>query len=108
MSDLVQLLFWIVWGAGTPLVYGLLLRKRRRHYQRHHDRRALRDAMEALGLFLVSIAASLGITVALLGPSGGIGRILFAISCGAFFAVGVYALAESQPDDTVNARATRQ
>ena len=95
--DVIQLGFWVVWGVGTPLVYGLLMRKRGMIYRIHRDRRALRPAIEAIGLFIVSLAAAVGVTVALFAPGTGLARIFSAVACGAFFAVGVYALMET-PD----------
>ena len=95
-----RLVFWVVWGVGTVLVYGALFFRRYRIFRKHQEPRARRDLMEAFGLFLVALAAFLGISAALFGPPGqGWGRLMFAISSGAFFIVGVYAVMEREPSD---------
>lgn len=95
----LRLAYWLVWGIGTVVVYALLLRRARRHYVKHRDPRAFRDLSRAFGYFLVSLAAGLGITVALFARGTGVGSLLFAISSGAFTVVGLYALLDREPDN---------
>jgi hypothetical protein len=96
----LRVAFWVVWGVGTVLVYGALFARRYRIFRKHQEPRARRDLMEAFGLFLVSVAAALGITAALFGPTGqGWGRLMFAVSSGVFFVVGLYSVMEREPID---------
>lgn len=103
MTDVISIGFWGVWGVGLPIVYGMLMWKRAHNYRVHRDRRAFRPAMEAIGWFIVSLAAAIGVTVALFGPGTGLGRIFFAVASAAFLVVGIYALLE-QPDGAARHR----
>lgn len=106
----LRVVFWIVWGVGTVVVYGLLLRRRRKHYLRHRDRRAFRDQTASLGYFLIAVLAFLGITFALFGEIGGrtLGGLLFAVASGGYFIVGLYSLLEREPESGVRGPARRQ
>lgn len=94
-----RLVFWLVWAVGTALVWGINFARQRRKYKHHPDPASLRDALHALGLFLVAVAAFLGVTAALFLRGGGLGSLLFAISAGAFFVVGLYAVFERIPEN---------
>lgn len=86
----VRLLTYVIWGIGTTLVYGYVLLRRGRAYRRRHDRRARRELLTAIGLFLTAFAANFAILVVLFVPQGQDVRGFFvAFALGAFSAVGV-------------------
>ena len=98
MNDLdPRYLYWAGYGAGLLVVYGLLLRRRLQHWRRHSDPRALRDAMEAIGQFIVAIGLAFAVTVALFLSDPGLVVILLAVVGAAFLVVGLSDLAESVP-----------
>ncbi len=98
MSDVdPRLVFWAVWGVGTLVVYTILFHRARKHYLRHHDARARRDQTRAFGYLLVALAAAIGITLALFFRGTGSAALLFAISGGAYFVNGLYAVIDSEP-----------
>lgn len=100
---------WFIWGLGSVVVWGGILFRRGRHLNRHRDARALRDTMEAVGLFGFALVVCAAIGAALFAPKGTTwAGLLSAIGAGIFLVVGLYALFERFPDDTANARARRQ
>lgn len=97
MTDLdLRLVFWAVWAVGTFLVYGVTFVRRLSAFRERRDHRARREAFEAFGYFLVAVAASLGITVVLYFRATGWASLLFAISSGVFFVVGLYTVADAE------------
>ena len=91
----MRLAVFMIWGLGTVLVWGDVLRKRRRKLRRYHDVRARRDFLEGLGLFLVAISSAISIFMVLFGAAGtGLRGLAVAVSLGAFLAVGFYARGE--------------
>lgn len=85
-----RFLIFLVWGIGTVLVYSIVLRDRWRSWRLHHDRRARRDLLTSVGLFLTALAAAGSIAFVLFGPVGaGIRGLFVALSLGAFFATGL-------------------
>lgn len=97
----LRLVSYLVWGVGTVLVYGIVLRKRRRSYRLHHDARAWRDLLEAVALFITALASLLAVTLVLFGPGGqGIRGLFVAMALGAYSAAGLVMASEtpSEPD----------
>ena len=91
----IRLAVFMIWGLGTVIVWGDVLRKRRRKLNRFHDIRARRDFLEGLGLFLVAACSAVSIFMVLFGAAGtGLRGAAVAVSLGAFFAVGLYARGE--------------
>lgn len=93
-----RIVFWAVWAVGTVIVWAIVFERQRRQYRKHRDAASLRDAIQALGLFIVSLAAFLGMTAALFLRGAGFGALLFAVAGGAFFVVGLYSVFERYPD----------
>jgi hypothetical protein len=108
MTDLdIRVVFWAVWAVGTPLVYGAIFFRRLRTFQRHRDPRSRREALEAFGYFLVSVCAFLGISAVLYFRGQGFASLMFAISSGVFFVVGLYTVLDVEPSNG-NTEARRQ
>ena len=85
-----RLLFYGAWGAGVVVLFSIVLIRRIRGHRRHHDRRSFRDVLEAVGLWLVSFAASAAVASLVFYPEGATFRgLLNAVALGAFLGVGV-------------------
>jgi hypothetical protein len=85
-----RLLVFALWGIGTVIVYGDVLRGRYRAFRAHRDARGRRELYAAFALFLVAAASALSIFTVLFGPAGtGIRGLVVAISLGAFTAAGL-------------------
>jgi hypothetical protein len=94
----LRLAAFMIWGLGTVIVWGDVLRKRRRRLRQFHDVRARRDFLEGLGLFLVAFSSAVSIWMVLFGQAAtGLRGLAIAVSLGAFFAVGLYARGEEDP-----------
>ncbi|HXU86123.1 MAG TPA: hypothetical protein VN773_09970 [Verrucomicrobiae bacterium] len=94
-----RVVFWSIWAVGTVVVYAVLFVRKRRHYRQHPDPASLRDALQAFGLFLVALVAFFGITAALFLRGAGLAALLFAVSAGVFFVVGLYSAFERMPEN---------
>ena len=57
-----RLVVYLIWGLGTVVVYGLVLRRARRRMRTHRDRRSRREFIADFARFLVSLASSLSST----------------------------------------------
>jgi hypothetical protein len=85
-----RLLAYLLWGVGTTLVYGIVLRGRYRAFRVRLDPRARRELMVAFGLFLTALMANLAILLVLFGtPGTGIRGFAVAVALGAFAATGL-------------------
>jgi hypothetical protein len=85
-----RLVAYLVWGVGTTLVYGYVATGSYGDYVQQRDRRARRELIEDVGLFLTAITANLAIVMVLFGEQGGNMRgFLVALSLGAFTGVGI-------------------
>jgi hypothetical protein len=86
---------YVVWGLGTVVVYGIVLRKRRRSYRLHHDARSRRDLISGLALFITSLCSFLAITFVLFGePGTGIRGLFAATALGAYLGAGIVMASE--------------
>lgn len=95
--DSSRLLFYGAWGGGVVLLFSIVLIRRIRGHRRHRDRRAFRDLLEAIGLWLVSFAASAAVASLIFFPEGATLRgLLNAIALGAFLGVGVIMATEER------------
>lgn len=85
-----RLIAYLIWGIGVVVVYGLLLRRRRRDWTVQRDSRSRRELYEAVAEFVTSLASCLAITFVLFGEAGtGIRGLMAATALGAYFAAGV-------------------
>ena len=85
-----RLIVLFLWGGGTVLAYGRVLLVRSRAFQMHHDRRAMRDLVSGIGLFLTALCSGLSIAFVLLEPYGSSVRgFMIAVALGAFLGVGI-------------------
>jgi hypothetical protein len=99
-----RLAAYLVWGVGTLMVYGWVLRRRYQVFRVRPDRRSRRELAAAIALFLVSLAASLAVTFVLFGETGtGIRGLMSAIALGAFTGAGVVMAGEAPPDEVAEA-----
>ena len=100
-----RILAYLIWGVGCLLMYSIVLAKRRRKYLRHRDARALRDLLEGVTLWLVSLASSVAITLVLFGDgTSGLRGLVSAIALGAFAAGGFVMATEKIDDERVTVR----
>lgn len=89
----------LLWGAGTVLAYGLVLRGRFHAWIRHKDVRSRRELIYGIGLFLTSLASATSLTVVLFGEAGTSVRGWFvAVSLGAFTGTGIIMASEDHDD----------
>jgi hypothetical protein len=85
-----RFLAFLVWGAGTVIVYGIVLYDRVKSWHYWRDERSLRSMLTAVGLFMTALGAGSATALVLFGESGsGIRGLFVAISLGAFFATGL-------------------
>jgi Ni/Fe-hydrogenase subunit HybB-like protein len=97
MSLDTKLLFYGIWGIGVILVYGVVLLRTRQRWKVRRDKRAQRDLIAAVALFLAALAASLAIFMVLFGPLGvGVRGFFSALALGAFFAAGLVMATDSE------------
>ena len=90
-----RLLTLIIWGFGVVLVFGIVLIRRLEAYAHFRDRAAIREAAEAIGLFLTALASALSIVFVLMGPdASGIRSFLVALALGMFAGVGIVMVTE--------------
>lgn len=88
--DSSRLLFYGVWGGGVLLLFSIVLLRRIRGHGVHRDRRSFRDLLEAIGLWLVSFAASAAVASVVFYPDAATLRgALNAVALGAFVGVGI-------------------
>lgn len=79
-----------MWALGTLALYGIALRRTRSNWLLHHDRRAWRDLLGDLALFITALASTLAIVVVVIDPGAlGIRGLLSALALGAFTGVGI-------------------
>lgn len=89
-----------IWGLGVVAVYGYVLWRRRKSWVLHHDARARRDLVEAIGLFMVALSAAASAwTILFIVPGVGIRVLLTAVSLGGFFGVGLVMATEPVKKD---------
>lgn len=94
-----RLAFFILWGGGCVLIYGVVFMNRLALYRKHHDRRSRRDLGEASGLFLVAGSAALAIMTVLFAPEAASVRgLVNALALGGFLGVGVIMATEGPPE----------
>jgi hypothetical protein len=85
MIDALRLVTWLLWGWGTLALAGYVLQGRLRAYRLRHDARALRELLTAAGLFIVSLATTVSVSMATFAQGPTDARGLFvAIALGAF------------------------
>lgn len=95
----VRLVIYGIWGVGTVLVYGDVLRRRWRADRLHHDARSRRDLRSGIALFLTAFASFLAITFVLFGEAGtGIRGLFVSIALGAFLGAG-WVMRADEPDE---------
>lgn len=95
--DSSRLLFYGAWGGGVVILFSIVLIRRMRGHHRHHDRRSFRDLLEAVGLWLVSFAASAAVASLVFYPEGTTLRgLLNALALGAFLGVGIIMATEER------------
>lgn len=98
---------WVVyaiWGFGTLLVYGLVLRRGLLVWRIRRDHRASRELMERVARFMVSLASVASLTLALFGEAGtGARGLIIALALGAFTAAGTVELRNEPRDPKVDA-----
>ncbi len=93
---------YLIWGLGTVMVYGLVLRKGWRVWRVRRDRRAQRELMERIARFLVAVASLASLTLALWGEAGtGARGLVIALALGAYTAAGVIEFREEPTDPVV-------
>lgn len=98
-----RIVFAVVWGLGTLLVWGKVFRKSLHQWRAFGDRRARGDFLSDGALFFVSVAAAVSISFALFAqdsdsPFRIIARAASALSLGMFTAAGIVRLTESPPE----------
>jgi len=88
--------FYVVWGIVTPLVYWVVMDGHYRDYILNRDRRARRELLQSIGLFLTAVLSTLAIAGSVLfGPAGSnIRALLAALALGAFTGVGFVMLGD--------------
>jgi len=92
-------LAYMVWGVGTVIVYGAVLRKGYRSWHAHRDNRARRELIERTARFFVALASAAGILFALFGePGNGFRALVISLALGAFTAAGVIEFRDVAPD----------
>lgn len=98
-----RIVFALVWGLGTLLVWGKVFRKSLHQWRAFKDRRARGDFLSDGALFFVAVAAAVSIFFALFAQDGDsplriLARAASALSLGMFTAAGVVRLGESPPE----------
>lgn len=93
-----RFVFLAIWGFGVVFVYGRVLRRRHRRWDRDRTARSYRDLLGAVGLFIVAVASGASIVTILFGPTGtGIRGFAVALALGAFVAAGLV-MDDEEPD----------
>ena len=92
-------LAYMIWGVGTVIVYGLVLRKGYRSFHAHRDGRSRRELIARTARFMVAVASAAGILFALYGePGTGFRALVISLALGAFTAAGVIEFRD-EPED---------
>lgn len=103
-----RLLAYLIWGVGCLILFSIVLYHRWRAWRYHHDNRSLRDMIEGIALWIVSVASFLAITLILFGEAGtGIRGLFAGIALGSFAAVGLIMATEPR-HETVKERDARR
>jgi hypothetical protein len=86
----LRIVLYIVWGLGTTAVYFVLMDRDYRDWLMRRDKRAFRELLESIGLFMTAFAANAAIFVVLFWQQGtDIRAFLTAVALGAFTGAGI-------------------
>ena len=89
----VRLIVLLIWGGGTVLVWGGVLRRSIQSHRIHHDARSRRELIAMSALFLVALASGVAVALALFGTAGtGIRSFATTVALGAFLGAGIVLL----------------
>ena len=80
----------LIWGMAVLILFSYVLGKRWMGYRQHHDRRARRDFLEALALFMTAAPAAGSIFAYLIVTiPNAASSLLGATALGAFVGLGI-------------------
>ncbi len=86
----LRIVVLMLWGGGTVLVYAKALSDSYGDFREYHDRRARRDLMADVGLFLTALCSALAVAFVLFGQAGtGVRAFATTIALGAFLGAGI-------------------
>lgn len=93
----IRVLAYLVWAATTVLVYGVVFWRMVRKYRVYRDRRATREFLTSLALFVTSLVSFFSIlSLVLFDPSSeGFRLILTVLALGSFTGAGIVWLQET-------------
>lgn len=90
MADLdLRLVSFAVWGLGTVIVYGDVLRVRYHSWSLHHDGRGKRELVSGFALFLTALTSAVSIFLVLFREVDSLRGLFVAVSLGAFTGAGI-------------------
>src|SRR5262245_321486 len=103
MNDLdTRFLAYLIWGIGTVVIYGAVMRHGWRRWRARRDARARRELYERIARFMVALASLASLTLALFGETGtGLRGLVIALALGAFAASGAIELRDEPTDPAV-------
>ena len=85
----------VIVGLGCLIVYSVVLRDRITEFREYRDRRARRDLVEGIGLWIVAVSSAAAIFLVFFPPSvAGLRGWAVGVAVGAFFALGLLMVSE--------------